>query len=157
MTQKNSVPNLPQAAKTVLAPKANMKITLVLNVDYGGFSCDKEMAEWLRDNRGWSLLNKDHEFDGRCSDGTIKKTLSRIMSNMYYHPDQHSIEFRSNQDLIDCVRELREKRANGTFNKWHYSHIKNLQVVEADVRFSIDNYHDGKEKLEIGYTISEEN
>lgn len=154
MTQKSSAPSPLPAAKTVLAPKADMKITLVLNTDYGGFSLDTEMAEWLRDNRGWSLLN--HEFDGRCTDGTLKKALSRIMSNIYYHPEQHSIEFRSNQDLIDCVRELREKRANSTFNEWHYSHIKCLEVVEANVNFSVNNYHDGKERLEIGYTISEE-
>ena len=35
-----------------------IQMELVLNVDYGGFSFNTEMALWLSENRGWTVLSE---------------------------------------------------------------------------------------------------
>jgi len=133
-----------------------MKITLVLHVGYGGFNLDKEMVDWLVENRGWSII--DHKDTSSKNAETFNKTIINFHGGSWYsHPNQDQIEFRSNQDLIDCVRAIRKKHENDSFSEWYYSHIKQMAIVEIDIQPQIVNYSDGHERVEVHHTVTQEN
>ncbi len=115
---------------------------LVLNVKFGGFGLDKEMADWLIANRGWRLVNDD------CAE---PKTLIHTYDR--YDPawlGRNDIEFRSNPDLVDCVREL--QKIKGTYSEDRLRCVHNLKIQTVDVEISVNDYHDGKEEIVVSHS-----
>lgn len=127
-------------------------LELVLNTQFGGFHFDTEMALWLIENRNWVVLS-EKEYDYK-KEYPIN-TLTEVMGDYYYSPHKDTIELRSNKDLIDCVRFLKEKHKDDVYPEKYYGHIHSLSVKRVKVRVEIEDYHDGKEK--INCWIDEEN
>ena len=123
------------------------EIELVINTDFGGFRFNTEMALWLIENRQWKVL-KDKEYDYSQKDKySINTLVEGIGSDYYYHPGDDKLELRSNKDLIDCVRELKKKHENDEYPEKYYGHIHSLSIVKVAVELSIENYYDGKERV----------
>lgn len=120
-------------------------VEAVINTEFGGFSLNTEMALWLMENRNWKITK---QWD--CKE---PKHLVESIGDHYYVNDE-KIDFRLNKDLIDCVRALKEVHKNDTYPESYYGHIHNLKIVKLKVNLSIENYHDGKERIGI-YTEEE--
>lgn len=120
-----------------------IQMELVLNIDYGGFSFNTEMALWLSENRGWTVLS---EKKYNHKEKYPITTLIEMTGDYFFHPND-SIDLRSNRDLIDCVRALQTLHENDTFPESRYGHIHNLSVKNISFHIEIEDYHDGKERI----------
>lgn len=118
---------------------------LVLNVDFGGFSFDTEMALWLMENRNWKIISQD-DYNYKIKDYPIN-VLIEHSGDYYFSPHSGKIELRSNQDLIDCVRALQKLHENDSFRDKYYGHIFDLAIKKVRLHLSIEDYYDGKEKI----------
>jgi hypothetical protein len=123
-----------------------VELELVLNVDFGGFSFDTEMALWLSENREWIVI-KESKYDYKLKDKYSINTLVEMSGNYFYSPHGDKIELRSNRDLIDCVRALQKLHENDSFPDSHYGHIHNFAIKKVTVHVEIENYYDGKERI----------
>jgi hypothetical protein len=120
-----------------------VELELVLNVDYGGFSFNTEMALWLSENRGWDVIKeKEHDYKLKYP----INTLVEMHGDYFFSPHSDKIELRSNKDLIDCVRELKKLHENDSFPDSH-GQIHSLVIKKVTVHIQIKDYHDGKEKI----------
>lgn len=125
----------------------NYEICLVLNSKFGGFSLNDEMALWLKKERGWTIINSN-EYSYENKDSYDVTTLLKLLGGMYISAtDNSSIKFRSHQDLIDCVLHFRKVHENDTYPDSHYHKIHDFEIVKATYQLSIENYYDGKEKV----------
>jgi hypothetical protein len=132
-----------------------MKITeveLVINVNFGGFSFDTEMALWLSENCGWTIIpEKNYNYKEKYS----ITTLIDMKGNLFISPND-GVELRSNKDLINCVRAVHALHENDDFPDSHYGHIHNLAIRKVDVHLEIIDHHDGIEKINCQIIESDE-
>lgn len=115
-------------------------IEIVINTSYGGFHIDHEMAQWLKNNKGWTIGNKETDDLPPPSGGDHYGSLKH---------DFYSTEFRTNKDLIECVKALKKEHPYDpykTFNKTHY--VQCLKVAECSIKLEVYNKHDGIEDVE---------
>lgn len=115
-----------------------MDIKLVMHKSYGGFHIDKEMALWLSEHCNWSIGGKECDLTCQISD--------YYSTNKF---DINSIELRSNPDLIKCVEALQNKHQNDSYSDKYYNYIYKLKIINYTINLSIEDYHDGKEKLNV--------
>lgn len=119
------------------------EIELVLNVDYGGFRFDTEMALWLSENRGWQIIkNKDYDYKSQYPLTTLID-----LGGDYFCSPKDNIQIRSHKDLIDCVRYLQKLHETDEYPESIYGHIHDLEIKKISVEIEIEDYHDGKEKV----------
>ncbi len=129
-----------------------MNYQIVIHVGYGGFHVNQEMADWLEKNRAWILIdNKDYDHKAVYP----LHTLVKLGSDHYFNPDKNELEFRCDQDLIDCVREIKKCHEDDKFPDSRYHLIHKLRIVNLDVKIEIENYNDGYEKV-VCRALSEE-
>ena len=124
-------------------------IEVVLNNSFGGFSLNEEMATWLVRNKGWVVLN-DKEYDYR-EKYSIETLLHMFGSYVAPYPNNNSFEFRSNKDLIECVRFFKKLHENKFKER-----VNSLKIEKLDTQFSIEDYHDGYEKVVVDVNYGEE-
>lgn len=134
-----------------------MKVTVVINGDYGGFSLNEEMAIWLKDNKGWKIAPKDiyphDEYDLAGDHG-------------YYYPSTKwkKQEFRLNPDLIECVRWLKWKYRNNDYYdrdnddslKESLRKCRDLRIVNVEIDICVEDKYDGIEEISVDRSIEEE-
>jgi hypothetical protein len=129
-----------------------IEMELVINVDFGGFSFDTEMALWLSEHRGWTVLpEKKYNYKEKYPINTLVE-----MSGDYFYSPNDGIELRSNKDLIDCVRALQILHENDDYPEAYYGHIHNLSIKKVAVHIEIENYYDGKERIKCRVVENEE-
>lgn len=122
-----------------------LEIEAVLNTSFGGFSLNEEMAQWLVENKKWTILNPN--------DYSYKETypvnyLLKTGNDNYYSPTfNESLELRSHPDLIECVKSLQTLHENDSFQEKYYGKIFSLKVKKVKINIEIEDYHDGKERL----------
>ena len=121
------------------------ELEVVLHTDFGGFSFNEEMATWLQENRNWTILN-DEDYDYSKKDYPLT-TLVKQSFEYLYSPHSSDIKLRSHQDLIDCVRALKEQHKNDTYPDKHYGYIHKLKITSVRLVLEIEDYYDGKERL----------
>jgi hypothetical protein len=115
---------------------------IVINVEFGGFSVSREMAEWLRDEKGWTTTEDENEID--------KDNFDFVMSKHWFHPnkyDRDSVEFRSNPDLVECVKFFHKKYEDECFIGKGKPQVMCLRVIEATVHLDVEHVYDGKEGI----------
>ncbi len=115
---------------------------LVLNKEYGGFHFNKEMTEWLKQNRNWTVLGYQDKNKKEYPVTTL------IGERDYFSGVNNSIELRSHKDLIDCVKELKKLHENDKYPERYYGHIHGLKIVTIEMNPVIQDYHDGKERVQ---------
>ncbi|MCI0564443.1 MAG: hypothetical protein MN733_38720 [Nitrososphaera sp.] len=115
-------------------------LEIIINTAFDGFSLNTEMALWLMENCGWPVDPNEYP---------VKMLFSYGSGDNFFHPRADSIEFRSHKDLVDCVRAIKEIHKNDAYPEKYYGHIHGLAVVTVKVNLSVENYHDGKEKINI--------
>lgn len=116
---------------------------VVINVSFGGFSFDTEMALWLSENRGWNVIpEKKYNYKEKYP----ITTLIEMSGDHFFHPND-DFNLRSNKDLIDCVRELQTLHENDSYPESRYGHIHALSIKKLSVHVEIENYYDGKERV----------
>lgn len=120
-----------------------VEIELVLNVDFGGFSFDTEMALWLEENCGWTIIAYS---EYNYKDKYPITTLIDLKGNTFSSPND-GVELRSNKDLIQCVRALQVLHENDEYPEKYYGHIHNLKIETVNIHIEIENYYDGKERI----------
>ena len=125
------------------------EIEVVINSEYGGFSLDQYMADWLVENKGWSIV--DYYNDVKQKDD--KFDLYRMGGGTFYPKNEVDIDFRTNKDLIECVKFFQDKYKNLTYSERNkmYSDCRckffDLKIEKVKITIEIDDYHDGKEKI----------
>jgi hypothetical protein len=125
------------------------EIEIVLHRKYGGFSIDTEMALWLWEHRGWSIV-KESKYDyHKKAEWPLNYLVESSFSDWYYHPRSESIEFRSQKDLIDCVRAVKAAHKDDKYPESYYGHIQGLAVVKVKVFASVEDYDDGHERVNV--------
>jgi hypothetical protein len=140
-----------------------MNLTVVINGSYGGFSLNKEMAEWLRDNKGWKVAPSDtypsNDYDlVFCGDDSVYPS-TKWKSN-------DSMAFRSHPDFVECVRWLKWKYRNYDKHRSHQiedrylyssiSHAHDLCIVEVRVSVEVGDKYDGIENIHVNHCEDEE-
>lgn len=124
-----------------------VELEVVLHVEYGGFSLDTEMALWLLENRGWTVV-KEADFDyERRGEFPLNVLVEGGLSDHYYHPRAGSIAFRAHPDLRACVRALHAAHAGDSYDERRACHVLALAVVTARVVVEVEDHHDGQERL----------
>lgn len=121
-----------------------LELELVINTAFGGFQLSDEMANWLVENRNWTIIvQKTYNYKAKYSLETLLN-----MGGMNIHPnDNDGIEFRSHKDLLDCVRHFKIVHENDKYPDSYYGHIHKLEIQKFKVRVEIEKYHDGKERV----------
>lgn len=127
-------------------------IKIAVNTAYGGFSLTREMAEWLRDNKGWTLGTFDddyHNFDITGSNGT------------YFTKDdlenRGSFKSRSNPDLIECIETLQAKyelelKEIPAWKRHEYiGNLATIKVETINIEISVVDENDGKEHIVVNH------
>ena len=117
------------------------ELEVVLHVDFGGFRINDEMALWLMENRGW-IIDKTDDWRDDCPLNHLYESGQWIWS-----PHNDSIAFRSHPDLIACVRALKERHKDDSYPDSIYGHIHGLAIQKVIFKADIEDYHDGKEKV----------
>lgn len=125
-----------------------IELEVVLNCKYGGFSIDSEMALWLMENRNWTVV-KDSVYDYKSKNEFPTTCLVEGIGDWFHHAKYsfNSIEFRSNRDLIDCVKAIKDIHKNDKYPDSYYAHIHSLEVVKVGVLAEIEDYDDGHERI----------
>lgn len=120
------------------------EIEVVLNRAFGGFSLDLEMVTWLTEHKGWIVKSYDEH-----QRGEFCHLIDHGHSSLFYPPNNISstIEFRSNPDLIECVRTLQKLYGNDNYTKKITHQVCNLRVVKFEVTIEVEDYNDGYERL----------
>lgn len=116
------------------------EVEIVLHKDYGGFRIDGEMAQWLFENAGWVLSDE-------YSTNMPPKHLYKYSDDYYCGQDVSSVSFRTQPELINCVRVLLEKHKATKNNYSNKPYIHNLVIEKVQIHLDIEEYHDGKEKI----------
>lgn len=109
------------------------KFKIVLNKEFGGFHLTEEMVNWLCTCREWP-----------------RSAFSNVSNDMYYLTGGHdnSIYFRTGIDLISCVEYLQHTHIHATSSDRRSCYVcSQLKVCQYEVEYSIEDYHDGKERL----------
>lgn len=126
--------------------KIMYELELVINVKFGGFSFNTEMSSWLKDNHNWTILSHE-EYDYKLKDEYPLTTLIKHIGDYFYSPHSEKIALRSHPDLIECIRTLQKIHENDSFREKHYSHIFSLEVRKVKINLEIEDYYDGKERI----------
>lgn len=142
-----------------------LSLTVVLHDGYGGFSILPEIAEYLRKYKGWKIIPvhgmqiKDEAeptdiyhsyYDGKPSDS-------------YWCPQQDTIEFRANPDLIEAVRHLKKElerkhdKKQIEWSEYYYSSIRKLKVVDLIAHAEIQEFNDGHERIVLNSSHADSN
>lgn len=112
---------------------------VIINYKHGGFGISDEAAEWLMENRGWTVTKFGDDGDYIDSGADLVDTAGGIALGDRYNMvmRRNNPELRSDPDLIDCIETL-DSDADGR----HAS----LKIVEipVDVEWQIEEY-DGAE------------
>lgn len=118
---------------------------IVINNQYGGFSFDREMAEWLHKNKNWGIAGAS-DFP---QDDLIAPCLIQWSGDLYYPVSRlDNVELRLNPDLIECVKTLRAKYED-QLQPGHKLRNKVLDLVvqKVNVEVDVEDVHDGKERV----------
>ena len=123
---------------------------VVINTQFGAFHFDKEMADWLAENKRWKIVEKDvDEADWQSN------MLVGYSGNYYIHPSQNRSEglsIRTNPDIIECVRTLQEKHVDLPLSQRYGHKVLDLRIKDIDIHWSVEDVHDGKEKVVVWST-----
>jgi len=115
---------------------------VVINTCFGGFGISDEAAEWLINERGWTLtyytpkgnlFNPDADF--------VVNTEHISMMGLYSLARwrRHENELRCRPDLIDCIKTL------GTKVNTRFSELK-VVTIPNSIEWQIEEY-DGIEHI----------
>jgi hypothetical protein len=132
------------------------EVELVLNVEFGGFSLDYEMAAWLRDNRGWTICSE--------SDPPVKgkSAVGGTFGGVYWpfvdkEPVYSSAHARVDPDLVACVKALQQLHADEKDDhaKKRRRKVWSLRVFRVTTAVTVRDLHDGKETVEPLISVDE--
>jgi hypothetical protein len=120
------------------------KFEVVLNVEYGGFYFDEEMANWLKEHRNWTTDD----------DGFVAPSLVKLSGGYYYPVDRLDVAaLRCNPDLLDCVKTLQKKYHDKGLSRFEMKRLQprpkvaDLEIKEIEIKFEVEDFNDGKEKV----------
>jgi len=120
------------------------EVEVVINVEYGGFSLDTEMALWLMENKGWTSTNVDSG-----EDETEFDLIS--LGDMFLRSKKYDeVGFRMNPDLVECVKTLQKKHEGTNWSGVAYNDIPKvlqLNVVHVEVHLTVEPVYDGIENI----------
>jgi hypothetical protein len=125
------------------------EIEVVLHTNYGGFHVDTEMALWLMENKGWKIIEENNplgNYYGKESEFPIN-WLKDSPHDYFFNPNYSSLKFRTNPDLIECVKTLKELHKNDVYPMSRERYIHSLKVVKIKIHASVEDYYDGKERI----------
>jgi len=96
-------------------------VEVVIHTDYGGFSINTEMALWLMENRGWTVAPKNADPAGH--------QLGESIGDYFFSTEKDEVKLRTNKDLIDCVRAIKEIHKDDVYPERYYGYIHKLKCV----------------------------
>lgn len=124
-----------------------IQFEIVLNKNYGGFGCCTEMALWLIENKGWTLIQyKDYDYKS-------KYPVTTIIDDKWnsYFPNNESIELRTHPDLIECIKTLKAQfNPEDSYRSYgciYSKEIDDLEIELVTINLGVESYHDGHERL----------
>lgn len=125
------------------------EIEVVINTDFGGFRLDEEMALWLIENKNWKVAKYSSEDYDPNGDHDLVD-----LNGPYIIPKEDNIAFRTNKDLIECIKYFKDKYKLADYVQRleiekHGGKVFDLKVVKIVIGISIDDYYDGKERVVI--------
>ena len=122
-------------------------IEIVMHHSYGGFKISKEMGEWLIANRGWEVkIWQEH-----CKSSSHPINVLYVDEgyalkvDSYFHPNQDSIEFRTNKDIIESIKAVKAAKDSEEYDRYEY-HSK-LYIEDLETLIWIESYNDGHERI----------
>lgn len=124
-----------------------IKKEIVINNEFGGFGIDKEIADWLVDNKNWKIV--DHS-----SFLVNRKTI--YCCDFGYDIDFHENSTkRTDEDLVECVKILQKKYLEDGIKDvfdWNKKRknidvpkVLELKVKEITIEIDVEDRYDGKE------------
>lgn len=140
---------------------------IVIHTHFGGFTITDEMAEWLRDNKDWTIFPKERNARECIQEfglSKIEKSLFKYGKDFYFYmydsnchklEDEYRIKLRTNQDFIDCVRFLQEKYKDLSYEEERKNKIMKLEIKTVKISLEIEDYYDGKERISGDFFISQ--
>lgn len=126
-----------------------LELEVVLHRGYGAFHIDDEMALWLMEHRGWTMVKGMNAYPKGKWPMTC---LDDECHDFVYSPHGDTIEFRSHPDLIACVKALKELHKNDSHSDKMYGHIHKLKIAKMEISAGIEDYNDGYERLNCSFT-----
>jgi hypothetical protein len=116
---------------------------IVINTQFGGFSLDLEMANWLVKNKNW-IITDDAE--------SQEHDLIVVGMNYFYPSNKYQdIQFRMLPDFIECVEFLQQKHKNISYINRYRHQVLNLSIVKFDIDLTVEDIYDGKEAIRVNY------
>lgn len=128
-----------------------MKTQILIYAKFGGFSLSQEMADYLANNKNWKIIkHQDINYNNNNYKTELKNNTLINAYNDYLHLNNDSIEYKTNPDLIECYKILKQKYTN---DKKH--HIHKFELIEVEVYLEIHNKYDGIEEVIVNYSKNE--
>jgi hypothetical protein len=140
------------------------KFQIVIHSNFGGFSMNIEIAEWLRDYKGWRIFSKEdntHDCIQQYGLEVVEKSLfeSLYVNGMYKYfrgsklsrieQEEYEIKFRMHPDFIECIEELQEKYKDLPLRERYYKKIFDFSIKIIEIKLKVTDYYDGKECINI--------
>jgi hypothetical protein len=129
-------------------------IELVIHTAFGGFHVNDEMALWLIDHRGWTLLPDTDESHTLLQKGLPPKHIVSGKGDYNHVSDGSSPAFRSDPDVVACVRALKKAHENDSYPEKFHGHIHGLAVVTVTASVEGHNQYDGIENVSVSWTVN---
>lgn len=117
---------------------------MVVYTSYGGFSFDKEIAHWLRDNKDWKIG------DAEKSENYNNQEFQLLQSYSFFYIQKHLEDsVRFNKDLIECIKTLQKLHENDSYSERRQVEANCFQIVKLKVYADAKDVHDGKEEVDV--------
>jgi hypothetical protein len=119
---------------------------VIVNVEYGGFSIDRELLDWMvskgckvfNDEKKYEDYHKNHPSKDLCFISFSKDSWAPYSDGKYI--DRDDLFLRTHKDLIKGVKALKKKHGDSDRRK-----VLDLKVVKVQINLEVVDYNDGKE------------
>lgn len=124
-----------------MSNQTQLDFEIAINRSYGGFSIDKEMADYLIE-KGWKTTTDPRNRDD--------KTIFQINSNdKWVALANDSVVTRSDPIFLDCVRFFQDKYKDLDWiqKDRHNSCALKIKIVNVTASVEVEQYNDGHERV----------
>lgn len=126
--------------------KPIFEIDVLINSSFGGFSLNDEIALWLQENRGWEIISRK-DYDS-TKNYPIKSLLDWHHEYILFpNKEMDDLTMRSHPDIIEAYKAIKKLHEHDDYPEKYYGTIHNFSIKRVSVYIDIENYYDGKEKI----------